>query len=132
DEHALNRLREIEPTIRLALNAVGGESALRLANALSESGTLVTYGAMGRQPLRLPNGLLIFKDIRAVGFWLTRWTQHAAQPDQSAMLRELLALAGSGALRTEIEKTYPLEEAPAALAHARQGGRTGKILFAAD
>ena len=129
DEHAVDRLREVAPTIRLALNAVGGESALRLANALAEGGTMVTYGAMGRQPLRLPNGLLIFKDIRAVGFWLTRWTQRAAEPDQSAMLRELLALAGSGALRTEIEKTYPLEEAPAALAHARQGGRTGKILF---
>src|SRR5207248_10851014 len=30
--------------MRLALNCVGGDSALRLANALAPGGTLVTYG----------------------------------------------------------------------------------------
>ncbi|MES2569221.1 MAG: 2-enoyl thioester reductase domain-containing protein, partial [Verrucomicrobiota bacterium] len=60
-----------ETPIRLALNAVGGESALRLAEALSPGGTLVTYGAMGRQPVRIPNGLLIFQDLRLRGFWMT-------------------------------------------------------------
>ncbi len=48
---------------RLALNAVGGASALNLANALADRGTHVTYGAMGRQPLKIPNGLLIFREI---------------------------------------------------------------------
>lgn len=57
----------VQGPIRLALNAVGGESALRLASALARSGTLVTYGAMSRQPLRIPNGLLIFNDIRVRG-----------------------------------------------------------------
>src|SRR5947209_464378 len=37
--------------IRLALNAVGGESALRLANCLAFGGTLVSFGAMSLQPL---------------------------------------------------------------------------------
>src|SRR5205809_1743006 len=32
--------------IRLGLNAVGGDSALRLANCLAQGSTLVTYGAM--------------------------------------------------------------------------------------
>src|SRR5207248_7921124 len=41
--------------IRLGLNAVGGESALRLMNCLAPSGTLVTYGAMSLQPLKVPN-----------------------------------------------------------------------------
>jgi trans-2-enoyl-CoA reductase len=57
--------------VKLALNCVGGESALRLANALAFGGTLVTFGAMSRQPLRIPNGLLIFKDLRWRGFWIT-------------------------------------------------------------
>src|SRR5438270_3021565 len=38
------------PPVRLGLNAVGGESALRLANCLAPGSTLVTYGAMSLQP----------------------------------------------------------------------------------
>lgn len=131
DENVVDRIREIAPNTRLALNAVGGESALRLANALGEGGTLVTYGAMSRQPLRLPNGLLIFKDIRAVGFWFTRWGQGASPEDRSSMLTELLSHAQSGVLRTDIEKTYRLTEVEAAVEHARQARRSGKVLFTA-
>src|SRR5438552_8027707 len=53
--------------IRLGLNAVGGESALRLANCLAFGGTLVSFGAMSLQPLKIPTGLLIFKDLRFRG-----------------------------------------------------------------
>ena len=60
-------------------NAVGGESALRLANALSREGVLVTYGGMGRQPMRIPNGLLIFKNLVWTGFWITAWYKHASR-----------------------------------------------------
>lgn len=129
DADAVDRIREIAPDARLALNAVGGESALRLANALGEGGTLVTYGAMSRQPLRLPNGLLIFKDIRAVGFWFTNWGKRASAAEKSSMLAELLTYAERGILRTEIEKTYKLAEAEAAIEHARQARRSGKVLF---
>src|SRR4029453_17687513 len=67
-----NLRREVEdaiggPPIRLGLNAVGGESALRLANCLAPGSTLVTYGAMSLQPLKIPNGLLIFKDLHFRG-----------------------------------------------------------------
>jgi trans-2-enoyl-CoA reductase len=117
--------------IRLALNAVGGESALRLANALAPGGTLVTYGAMSRQPLRIPNGLLIFEDVRCRGFWMSRWYREASPEASSAMFAELFALARSGILHTPVERIYPLEEAAAALAHAARGGRSGKILFGA-
>ena len=50
--------------VRLALNAVGGDSALRLLNLLSPNGIHVTYGAMGRRPLTIPNKFLIFQDIQ--------------------------------------------------------------------
>ena len=59
------------PPVRLGLNAVGGESALRLANCLTPGSTLVTYGAMSLQPLKIPNGLLIFKDLRFRGIWIS-------------------------------------------------------------
>lgn len=118
--------------IRLALNAVGGESALRLANCLAPAGTLVTYGAMSLQPLRVPNGLLIFKDLRWRGFWINQWYDCAAPEERAAMFERLFDLARRGVLRTKVEKTYPLAEAVAAVRHAGQSARAGKILFRMD
>jgi trans-2-enoyl-CoA reductase len=117
--------------VRLALNAVGGESALRLANALCPGGAHVTYGAMGRQPLRIPNGLLIFKDLRWRGFWITQWYREASHEAEADMFAELLALSKRGLLHTPVEHIYLLAEAATAVKHASQGQRMGKILFGA-
>ncbi|VDM70446.1 unnamed protein product [Strongylus vulgaris] len=80
--------------VRLALNCVGGRSALLLASTLGHRGCMVTYGGMSKQPLQvstspqkfvficviarlIPTGPLIFKDIRLVGFWMSRWYEDA-------------------------------------------------------
>jgi len=117
--------------VRLALNAVGGDSALRLANVLASGGTLVTFGAMGRQPLRIPNGLLIFKDLRWRGFWISQWYREASLESEAAMFAELFDLAKRGVLHTPVERVYPLSEAVAAIQHAAKSQRVGKILFGA-
>lgn len=113
----------------LALNAVGGESAKELSKSLSHGGTLVTYGAMGMKPLEVSNALLIFNDVRFRGFWISQWYRQAAPGEISAMLDQLSGLFADKQLIIPVEKTYPLEQAQAALAHARQEGRGGKVLF---
>jgi trans-2-enoyl-CoA reductase len=114
----------------LALNAVGGESALRLANALSRRGVLVTYGAMGRQPMRIPNGLLIFKNLVWTGFWITAWYKHASEEEVSEMFGAIFPLLASGALKVPVAATYPLEDFSEAIRHASAERRGGKVLFA--
>jgi mitochondrial enoyl-[acyl-carrier protein] reductase / trans-2-enoyl-CoA reductase len=115
--------------IRLGLNAVGGESALRLANCLAPASTLVTFGAMSLQPLKIPNGLLIFKDLRFRGIWINKWYDNATIQERMDAFRPLFEMAKRGLLRTKVEKAYPLMEAKAAVTHAAQGRRDGKIIF---
>jgi mitochondrial enoyl-[acyl-carrier protein] reductase / trans-2-enoyl-CoA reductase len=115
--------------IRLALNAVGGESALRLANCLAPGSTMVTFGAMSLQPLKIPNGLLIFKDLRFRGIWINKWYDNATKAQRMEAFRPLFDMAKRGLLKTKVEKAYPLVEAKAAIAHAAQGKRGGKIIF---
>ena len=110
--------------IRLAFNAVGGESAVRLAGALAPGGVIVTYGAMGRQPLRIPNGMLIFQDLAWRGFWVTRWFENASQSQRAAVFAELFQLAGDGVIRTSIEAVYPLRDIKQALEHAAKPMRS--------
>jgi trans-2-enoyl-CoA reductase len=131
DEDAAPRieLAAVGRPCSLALNAVGGESALRLANALASGGTIVTYGAMSRQPLRIPNGLLIFKDLRFRGFWITPRRQRATSEESTAMINELFALARRGVLRQPVERVYALDSIREAIEHAQRSGRGGKILM---
>jgi len=115
--------------ILLGLNAVGGESALRLANALAPSATMVTYGAMSLQPLKIPNGLLIFKDLRFRGIWINKWYDNASADERMSAFNSLFDMAKRGVLKTKVEKAYPLRQVKAALAHAIQGKRSGKIIL---
>jgi trans-2-enoyl-CoA reductase len=115
--------------IRLGLNSVGGDSALRLANCLAPGGTLVSFGAMSLQPLKIPTGLLIFKDLRFRGIWINKWYDKASPSERMETFRRLFDMARRGLLKTQVEKAYPLSEIKAAAARAAEGKRSGKIIF---
>jgi trans-2-enoyl-CoA reductase len=114
---------------KLALNAVGGASALNLANALAAGSPLVTYGAMGRQPLKIPNSLLIFKNLSFHGFWLRRWKETASPADVRETYQKLSAYLLAGVLHTPVHKTFPLSQALEAVAEAAREKRSGKVLL---
>src|SRR5207248_650975 len=78
--------------IRLGLNSVGGESALHLANCLAFGGTLVSFGAMSLQPLKIPTGLFIFKDLRFRGIWINKWYDQATLPQRMETFRPLFEM----------------------------------------
>src|SRR5262249_17610653 len=113
----------------LGLNAVGGDNALRLANSLAPSATMVTYGAMSLQPLRIPNGLLIFKDLRFRGIWINKWYDQASPDELRAAFNPIIEMAKRGLLKAKVESVYSIREVKAAIAHAAQGKRSGKIIL---
>lgn len=114
---------------RLALNSVGGASALALANALRNGGVHVTFGAMGRQPLKVPNGMLIFRDLQFRGFWLTRWLAGASREEKQKLYADLASDICSGKLRQPVAASLPLTSLPEALSLAATERRAGKILL---
>ncbi len=109
---------------RLALNAVGGQSALNLASALAPGGTHVTYGAMSRQPVKAPNGMLIFKDIAFRGFWLRRWFTDTPAEERTRVFAHLADLVADGTLHVPIARTFPFAEIQSALQTNESSGKT--------
>ena len=79
--------------------------------------------------MRIPNGLLIFNDLRWRGFWMTRWCEQARPEALAAMFAELFILARQGVLWTPIEQVFPLGQIESALIRAADGRRSGKILL---
>ena len=112
---------------RLGLNAVGGASATRVAGLLAPGGMLVTYGAMSKEALKIPNSFLIFLDLAFRGFWLTRWMRDASDADQDAMFGEVFRLAAAGCFAPRVAAEFPLAEASPAVARAGEDG--GKVLL---
>lgn len=116
----------------LALNAVGGDSATRLMDVLAEKGRLVTYGAMSKQGVKVPNKFLLFKGIGLHGFWLTRWLREAPADAIAEAYRQLAGWMAEGKLQMAVEATFTLDRAKEALVRAREERRGGKILFTGE
>lgn len=81
--------------IKSALNCVGGPLVNEMAKHLAPGAPVVTYGAMSKQPVQLPMGLLIFKDISFNGFWVSRWSDKNPQ-EKEAVVKEVLDLTRKG------------------------------------
>jgi trans-2-enoyl-CoA reductase len=131
DEKGLAQAQEAlgSRPLTLALNAVGGESALRLMELLSPNGAHVTYGAMSRRGLTVPNKFLIFKNLELRGCWITRWIEQAAHHEIHDLLRPLVELMREGKLLVPVQKVFPVADFKAALAEAAAEGRDGKVIL---
>ena len=112
---------------RLGLNAVGGASATRLAGLLVEGSTLVTYGAMSKEALKIPNGFLIFRNLDFRGFWLTRWLRAASPTERDAVFSEIFRLAARGCFAPRVAAEFPVPAVSRAVARAAEGG--GKVVL---
>jgi trans-2-enoyl-CoA reductase len=120
--------------VMLGLNCVGGANAGQLAKCLGEGGTMVTYGAMSKKPVMLPTGLLIFKDLRFRGFWLSRWA-NADREAKRRTIEEILGLVREGKFKDapmqELRWDWDTEERVLreAVQGTLQGFRSGKGVF---
>lgn len=114
---------------QLALNAVGGDSALRLMDAVAGQGIHVTYGAMSRRSLKVPNKFLIFKRIQLHGFWVTKWMAAEEPAKVNKIYAQLAQWMIEGKLAQPVDSTFPLNEIIPALTRAQEDKREGKVLI---
>lgn len=131
DADVVKKVQEMTGGVRpvLASNAVGGESALRLMDLLAPGGTMVTFGAMSKKSIKVPNGFLIFKGICLKGLWVTQWMKNAPRAEVAAAYGRLSRWMASGELVQAVDSIYPLEQIREAAAKAQEEFRNGKIVL---
>ncbi|RMZ88171.1 hypothetical protein DV736_g4594, partial [Chaetothyriales sp. CBS 134916] len=123
--------------IKVGLNCVGGKPATALAKYLSPGASLVTYGAMSKQPLTLPASLLIFKDLNFNGFWVSSWSDR--HPDlKKQTVDDILRLTRQGKFKDiPVQECSwgwktPVDRLTAAVQGTLAGFRGGKGVFMFD
>ena len=116
------KLRDLSPIgklPKLALNAVGGETAKAMLKLLEPGSTMVTYGGMSGKGIELATPQLIFSDVRLVGYWHSRWMvrQHRYEQEnqtsisqRSAMIDTLSKLVRDEDLKCPPAKVVRLED----------------------
>eukprot|EP01047_Picozoa_sp_COSAG01_P002595 COSAG01_NODE_69_length_28801_cov_10.460038_21_plen_334_part_00 len=116
--------------MRLALNGVGGDQAKSLAKTLAPYGTMVTYGAMAKQPVTLGNALLIYQNIKLTGFNRSRYVAESYFQDVKRVYEQVFAMMMNVDLADfPVAASFPLRDFQKALAGL---DGVGKVMFLAD
>lgn len=116
--------------IRLGLDAVSGQATARLSSCVGEGGVVCNYGSMTGEDPVMSRSALISEGQTLVGFILGRALARRSPEQIRAIYADLGDQVRQGALSAPVERVYPIEDIKAALKHAQQGERRGKILVA--
>jgi NADPH:quinone reductase-like Zn-dependent oxidoreductase len=120
----------------LVLDAVGGENLLKSLGVLRPGGLAISVvgppdAAFARQigqPFLAPlMALMSFKVRRRAKQLGVRYAFFFMRAD-GARLGQLGALYDSGALRPVVDRSFPFEQVPEAMAHVEQGRAKGKVV----
>lgn len=113
--------------VRYGIDSIGGKASSDLASLLTPGGTLVAFGSMSGEPMVVQSGDLIFRNLKAEGFWLS--AHQAERADVVRRIGELVQLVASGALPLPVASVHDLAHAAEATAASVRAGRRGKVLL---
>lgn len=126
-------LKDLKSTPKLAFNCVGGKSSTELLKRLGQKGIMVTYGGMSKQPIIVPTGSLIFKQVRLDGYWNTEWHKaHRGTPEREKMFSDLCDFLRSGALKPPSSDLFHIEKFQEAVTQGMSGFKGKKKLLVMD
>lgn len=76
---------------------------------------MVTYGGMAKQPVTASVSLLIFKDLKLRGFWLSQWKKNHGPDEFKELILTLCNLIHQGQLTAPTWSEVPLQDYQQAL-----------------
>ncbi|MFM0043933.1 zinc-binding dehydrogenase [Paraburkholderia sediminicola] len=111
------------------VDSVGGDASGDIFGLLGENGTLVSFGAMSGELMRISSGDAIFKQATVKGFWASKIFEVTSGADKARMIGELLRLAASGELKLPVEAVFDVGSVAQAATASEKSARKGKVLL---
>ena len=126
-----DQVRQVTGTddVRFALDPVGGDIGTGVFESLAGSGTLLAYGSLTGEPIRVNTRLMISGRRVLRGFWLGHFMRSRSKVAALPLFFQVGRLIRSGVLSTSIGPSFSLDQLNEATRAAEQSGRTGKILL---
>ncbi len=111
------------------LDAVGGFCGSTMLNVLAEKGRLIHYALLSGEPIDRHIDPFFSRNIKREDFHLRDWVYKASVDEKKAMFNEMFAHIIKYDIALPVARTYPLEEAEAAITHSISQAKEGKVLF---
>jgi NADPH:quinone reductase-like Zn-dependent oxidoreductase len=121
-----------EVGVDVVFDAVGGELGVKALSCLKQKGRMMVFGALALENLSINSGLLIFKNLRIDGFWLSTWIEELPTEQRMKAFQRVFGFLMQDDSKADVAATYPLSEFKAALDAYEQQGRNGKILLVSE
>lgn len=115
--------------VQVIFDAVGGMLGAKALSCLRTKGRMMVFGALALENMPLNSGLLIFKDLKIEGFWLSTWMEEMNESDRALAFRTVFGFLMNDNSKIDIAAKYPLDEFKEALEAYAASGRNGKILL---
>jgi NADPH:quinone reductase-like Zn-dependent oxidoreductase len=114
--------------ITAALDAVAGELAADLLDLLAPGGSLLTYGALAKEPMRVHANMLLPKGLRVEGLSIGRWLASVSEQRRAWDIATALALGREAVDLLEVAAVYTLDDMHEAIDHVGRSGKTGMVI----
>lgn len=115
--------------VQVIFDAVGGLLGAKALSCLRPKGRMMIFGALALENMPVNSGLLIFKDLKIEGFWLSTWMEELTDADRSRAFRSVFGFLMDDKSKIDIAGKFKLEEFKEALSAYAAPGRNGKILL---
>jgi len=122
-------MEETGEGVAVVFDAVGGVLGAKALASLKTGGKMMVFGLLSLENIPLNSGLLIFKNLKVEGFWLTTWLASLNPEETQKAFKTVFSHLLSQKIKVDIEATYPLAQYKEALLAYEKGGRNGKIIL---
>lgn len=112
-----------------AVDSIGGTASSDLVELLGENGTLISFGTMKGEPMQIPSGDMIFKQVVVKGFWGSKVSRDLSSEDKKRLITELIQGVLNNTLKLPVEAIYALDEIKDASLASLKQAKKGKVLL---
>ena len=121
-----------EGGVQVIFDAVGGMLGAKALACLRPKGRMMVFGALALENMPVNSGLLIFKNLKIEGFWLSTWEEEMTPEARMKAFQTVFGFLMKEDSKIDIAGKYPLSEFNAALEAYEKPGRNGKILLVSE
>lgn len=118
--------------VHVVFDAVGGVLGAKALACLRAKGKMMVFGALALDNMPVNSGLLIFKNLKIEGFWLSTWIEELAPEKRGKAFQQVFGFLMNDNSKVDVEGKFALADFKEALDAYEKPGRNGKIILVSE
>lgn len=115
--------------IKAGVDSIGGSASKDIVDLLGENGLLVSFGSMTGEPMQIPSGPVIFKQLTIKGFWGSTVIGSMQTELRHRLISELIQHIAKGTILLPVDSVHGLADIAQAMKASLASGKAGKVLL---